>query len=126
MVNVEGVQSSRRDVVASSRVSQSGSKERELAIKQDDICKVLQNGIGYRDFSSLDEEVSFEVGEDGQAKTTESAESIKMKYINNFVTKLQFMAVYVINSKINPKFQQMSFQLVKVVMPPGDDCLCSN
>ena len=126
MANVEGVQNSQRDVVAKSRVSQSSTKERELAIKQDDICKVLQNGIGYRDFSSLDEEVSFEVREDGQAKTTESAESIKMKYINNFVTKLQFMAVYVINSKINPKFQQMSFQLVKVAMPPGDDCLCSN
>ena len=96
-------------------------------IDQDDICKIIHNGVKFRDSSAFDNEIVHTADSPEHAQTTVSAESIKKKYVENYVTKLEFVMQYVIDSKINNKLQRICFQLVKYAFPEKDDTLiCSH
>lgn len=77
-------------------------------VNKEDICKIIQHGMNYRDYNSLDDHKQFDVL-DGSINSIGSADANKWAYIENYVTKMDMHCQYVIDSKINPKLPRMSF-----------------
>ena len=82
---------------------------------------MLNSILTSREPSTLDKQQEFLIKEDKKVEmTTKSAAFNKQKYLDSYVSHIKVPSQYVLDSKINSKFQQFSIQLVKYVFPvPG-------
>lgn len=93
---------------------------KDYMVNKEDICKILEKGMNYRDYNSLDDHYNFKMNKDGSINGIDTADKNKRTYIENYVTKMQMHCQYVIDSKINPKYPRLSFQLSKVVFTDSE------